>query len=170
MAPTCTNCGGNDFVWANELRTGKSGEGGIALRPRSESPIGARVCRTCGHADLFLRDLSLVHQTHLWRPGEFVPIPRPQNPTHPHHHSAPAPPPPPPPVAEPAPAPEPAAPPAPAPVASPEPEPGPAAPEPPAEPEAPMPTPEPVAAKPKTARRRGSRAKASSDDAAPSSL
>ncbi|HZY92354.1 MAG TPA: hypothetical protein VFG07_06245 [Thermoplasmata archaeon] len=109
MAPTCTNCGGTDFVWANELKTGgMAGGGTLSLRPRGDIPLGTRICRTCGHAELFLRDLTLLHQPHTWRPGEFIPIvpkPKPAASTH-HAHTpaapeapaAPAPPPPEPPA------------------------------------------------------------------------
>ncbi|MCI4336418.1 MAG: hypothetical protein L3K17_04375 [Thermoplasmata archaeon] len=109
MAPTCTNCSGNDFVWANELKTagGMGSAGGLSLRPRGEVPLGARICRTCGHAELFLRDLALLHQPASWKPGEFIPIPHKPKaapaPAH-HPHSAPEAPAPP----EPAPTPTPA--------------------------------------------------------------
>ena len=173
MAPVCTNCNGTDFVWANDLKTGAMGAG-LSLRSRGEVPLGARICRTCGHAELFLRDLSILHQPHTWRPGEFVPIvAKPAaKPTEHHHHAEPAPAPAP--TAAPAPPPPP---PPPAPVASPPPpEPAPAAPEPTVE----MPPSEPVAdpaaastapadaaespaaetpAKAKPARRRSTRAK-----------
>ncbi|MCI4362384.1 MAG: hypothetical protein L3J77_04235 [Thermoplasmata archaeon] len=109
VAPTCSNCGASDFVWANELKTGSVGGGTLSLRSRGEIPLGTRICRVCGHADLFLRDLAILHQPHTWRPGEFVPItpkpvaPKPTAPTHPHAHAAPPPPPPPPAPAPPAP-------------------------------------------------------------------
>lgn len=73
MAPTCSNCGATDFVWAQEVKTGVPGSG-LSLRARGEVPMGTRICTGCGHADLFLRDLDLIHKPHLWRPGEFVPI------------------------------------------------------------------------------------------------
>ena len=73
MSPVCTNCNGSDFVWANELKTGMTGAS-LALRARGEVPLGARICRTCGHAELFLRDISILHQPHTWRQGEFIPI------------------------------------------------------------------------------------------------
>ena len=72
MAPTCSNCAGTEFVWANEVKTGTGG--GLSLRPKGEIPIGTRICKTCGHADLFLHDLSLLKNPHLWMPGEFYPI------------------------------------------------------------------------------------------------
>jgi hypothetical protein len=75
VAPTCTNCGANDFLWANELKTGMTGGGSLSLRSRGEVPLGARICRQCGHAELFLRDLTILHHPHTWRPGEFIPIP-----------------------------------------------------------------------------------------------
>ena len=76
MAPTCSNCGGIEFVWSNELKTGTglSGTGTLSLRPRGEIPLGTRICRSCGHADLFLRDLTILQKPHTWRPGEFIPI------------------------------------------------------------------------------------------------
>jgi hypothetical protein len=108
LAPTCSNCGASDFVWANELKTGNLSGGTLSLRSRGEIPLGTRICRTCGHADLFLRELSILQQPHLWRPGEFIPItPKPAAPkpapTHPHAHPPAAPPPPPPPTPAPAP-------------------------------------------------------------------
>jgi hypothetical protein len=117
VAPVCSNCNGSDFVWANELKTGMTGAS-LSLRSRGEVPLGTRICRTCGHADLFLRDISILHQPHNWRPGEFVPIvpkstgpkaptPAPSTPSAP--PSMPPPPPPPPPP-EPEPVPEPPAP------------------------------------------------------------
>jgi hypothetical protein len=102
LPPTCSNCGANEFVWANELKTGMTGGGTLSLRSRGEVPLGTRICRTCGHADLFLRDLSILHQPHTWRPGEFVPItpkaapPKPAPVTHAHPAPPPSPPPPPP--------------------------------------------------------------------------
>lgn len=74
MAPVCSNCGSSDFVWANDLKTGLTGSGGLSLRSRGEIPLGTRICRSCGHADLFLRDITVLHQPHTWRPGEFIPI------------------------------------------------------------------------------------------------
>ncbi|HYK93390.1 MAG TPA: hypothetical protein VEY07_05035 [Thermoplasmata archaeon] len=132
MAPTCTNCGGTDFVWANELKTGggMSGGGTLSLRPRGEIPLGTRICRACGHAELFLRDLTLLHQPHTWRAGEFIPIVPKSKPATPEHHGHSAPPPPPPPPPEPTPVEA-------MPVESP--------PSPPAAPPAPEPEPSPVA-------------------------
>jgi hypothetical protein len=71
----CSNCGGNDFVWAENLKTGGIGRGGLSLRSGGELAIGTRVCRGCGHADLFVKDPTVLRQPHTWRPGEFVPIP-----------------------------------------------------------------------------------------------
>ncbi|MGI0131925.1 MAG: hypothetical protein ACREDK_02335 [Thermoplasmata archaeon] len=93
MAPTCSNCGGNEFVWSNELKTGTgfSGTGTLSLRARGEIPLGTRICRSCGHADLFLRDLTILQKPHTWRPGEFIPIqsrPRHAAPTSPHATTA----------------------------------------------------------------------------------
>ncbi|MFZ0891737.1 MAG: hypothetical protein WAN77_04970, partial [Thermoplasmata archaeon] len=89
MAPVCSNCGASDFVWANELKTGSLGSGTLSLRPRGELAMGTRICRSCGHADLFLKDPSVLKAPHTWRPGEFVPIhPRP-SPAPTHSHSAP---------------------------------------------------------------------------------
>jgi hypothetical protein len=108
VPPTCSNCGANDFVWANELKTGMTGGGTLSLRSRGEIPFGTRICRTCGHADLFLRDLAILRQPHNWRPGEFVPItpkPAPAKPPAAHAHPPPAPAPPPPPPEAPPPAP-----------------------------------------------------------------
>jgi hypothetical protein len=72
--PKCSNCGASDFVWASRVRSGLTGVGGLALRGRREGEIGTRVCRACGHADLFVRDLWLLQAPHLWKPGEFVPM------------------------------------------------------------------------------------------------
>ncbi|MCI4347914.1 MAG: hypothetical protein L3J97_04765 [Thermoplasmata archaeon] len=155
MAPTCSNCGASDFVWANELKTGLTGGGTLSLRPRGEIPVGTRICRACGHADLFLRELGILHQPNLWRPGEFIPIapkPAPAAAHHTAHHtSKPAaeaapPPPPSPPPREVAPPPPPPPPPPeppmePSPPPAPEPTPPMAEPEPMADPE-PAPTPE----------------------------
>ncbi|MCI4323416.1 MAG: hypothetical protein L3K03_05275 [Thermoplasmata archaeon] len=75
MAPVCTNCGSTDFVWAGELKTGgKISPGNLSLRGGGELPLGTRICRACGHADLFLRDVTILKAPHHWRPGEFVPI------------------------------------------------------------------------------------------------
>ncbi|HZY70018.1 MAG TPA: hypothetical protein VFF67_03450 [Thermoplasmata archaeon] len=155
VAPTCSNCGASDFVWANELKTGLTGGGTLSLRPRGEIPLGTRICRACGHADLFLRELGVLHQPHLWRPGEFIPIAPKGSATGPSHHSshapakpaapapiAPPPLPPAPPIAPPVPI---AAPPPPPPPPPPAPEPAPASPPMPEEPE---PVPAPPAAEP----------------------
>ncbi len=76
--PVCSNCGGNDFVWAENLKTGTIGRGTLSLRSGGELAIGTRVCRGCGHADLFVKDPTILRQPHTWKPGEFVPItPRP---------------------------------------------------------------------------------------------
>jgi hypothetical protein len=164
VAPVCSNCSGTDFVWANELKTGMTGGGSLSIRARGDLPLGTRICRSCGHADLFLRDISILHQPHLWRPGEFIPIVA-KSSAKPVTHHAPEPTP----VAAAAP---PEAPPAPTPVAPPPPppppEPAPAPePEPMPEPEAP-PVAEPaepvaegaVAEKPKAARRKSAKSKA----------
>jgi hypothetical protein len=94
VTPTCTNCGSNDFVWANEVKTGGSGlmqgSGVLSLRPRGEIPLGTRICRSCGHAELFLRDLKILNSPAHWRPGEFVPITVP-SPHKPHHGGHPEP-------------------------------------------------------------------------------
>ena len=139
MAPVCSNCNGTDFVWSNELKTGMTGGGTLSLRARGEIPLGTRICRTCGHADLFLRDISILHQQHNWRPGEFIPIvskpvvkpaPAAHHAGSAHHEPSeaapmPTPPaPPPPPVYTPAPAPF-SEPPAPMPPPPPDPEPTP---------------------------------------------
>ncbi len=168
MAPTCTNCGGSDFVWANELKTGgMTGGGTLSLRPRGEVPLGTRICRTCGHAELFLRDLSLLHQPHTWRAGEFIPIAPKPKPTAPTHHGHAPPPPPEPPATAPAPPPPPPPAPVPPPVAPPAPPPPPPEPEPVASPEpvaAEVSEPaaaaeEPPAPKPRAPRRRTTRSK-----------
>jgi hypothetical protein len=118
LAPTCSNCGGSEFVWANEVKTGTPGAG-LSLRTRGEAPIGTRICQGCGHADLFLRDLDLIHKPHLWRPGEFVPIPAkrrepvPEAPSPPGPFPSPVPLPTPDPIAVPAPLASPAPPPEP---------------------------------------------------------
>lgn len=77
---TCTNCGASDFVWSDGLRAGLTGAGGLTLRGRKEAGLGVRICRSCGHADLFLRDTTLMRSPHLWREGEFVPITIPARP------------------------------------------------------------------------------------------
>src|SRR5580658_7414844 len=77
VAPVCSNCGASDFVWANDLKTGSIGGGTLSLRSRGELSIGTRICRSCGHADLFLKDPSILKMPHTWKPGEFVPIPAP---------------------------------------------------------------------------------------------
>ncbi|MFY9717017.1 MAG: hypothetical protein WAK40_03665 [Thermoplasmata archaeon] len=75
LAPVCSNCNASDFVWVNELRTGTMGGGSLSIRSRGELSLGTRLCRNCGHADLFLKDPSVLRMPHTWRPGEFVPIP-----------------------------------------------------------------------------------------------
>ncbi len=119
LAPVCSNCGGGEFVWVNDLRTGSIGRGSLSIRSGGELSLGTRICRGCGHADLFLKDPSILRMPHQWRPGEFVPIPgRPSSPPPPSPSptspSTPAPvPPPPEPVPAPAPPPVAEAPPAP---------------------------------------------------------
>jgi hypothetical protein len=179
LTPMCTNCGASDFVWANDLKTGGLGGGSLSLRSRGELSLGTRICRACGHADLFLKDPAILKMPHTWKPGEFTPItPRPAAPP-PHHasHSETIPP------AEPVPSlvpptlPEPpfaSAPPAPPPPArySPAPSEEPPAPSsPPAVPESPPPMAAPPPPPPeeggrKQGRRRGSRTK-SSDETPP---
>ncbi|MFZ0830435.1 MAG: hypothetical protein WAN40_04790, partial [Thermoplasmata archaeon] len=87
MAPKCTNCGSSDLVWAPEVKSGTIGSGSISLRGRGELPLGARICRQCGHAELFLHDLSVVRNPSAWRPGEFTII---QATGHHHHGQGPA--------------------------------------------------------------------------------
>lgn len=90
LAPVCSNCGASDFVWANDLKTGGLGGGSLSLRSRGELSLGTRICRSCGHADLFLKDPAILRMPHTWRPGEFTPItPRPA--AAPPHHAAAAP-------------------------------------------------------------------------------
>lgn len=183
MAPVCTNCGSTDFVWAGELKTGgRLSAGQLSLRHGGELPLGTRICRTCGHADLFLRDTRILQAPHEWKPGEFVPIrtqpppatsppTRPIAPTPavpmPLPEPAPtlAPPPPPPTAPEPPMAPTPTMSSEPAPEGAPPPadEPTPA----PDSPAAPAPTLESPAEPPKAksvSRRRSSKAKKSSDE------
>lgn len=75
MAPTCTNCGGTEFVWADELKTGGTlARGPLSIRVGGELPLGTRICRACGHADLFLRNVQILQTPHHWKPGEFTPI------------------------------------------------------------------------------------------------
>ncbi len=69
----CSNCGGSEFVWADAVRTGFVGRGKLALRSRGELALGTRICRTCGHADLFLRDPTILKEPHRWKEGEFRP-------------------------------------------------------------------------------------------------
>ncbi len=84
MAPVCSNCGGTEFVWVNNLRTGTIGRGSLSIRSGGELSLGTRLCRGCGHADLFLKDPTILKTPHAWREGEFVPIPpRPTGPTGP---------------------------------------------------------------------------------------
>jgi len=122
VAPVCSNCGASDFVWANELKTGGIGGGSLSLRSRGELSLGTRICRSCGHADLFLKDPSVLRMPHTWKPGEFTPItPKPAvAATHHAGHAGGAAAPPP------APAPAPAA----APASAPAPKPAPAPPSP----------------------------------------
>ena len=104
--PVCSNCGGSDFVWADTLKTGTIGRGALSLRAGGELSLGTRVCRGCGHADLFVKDPTILRQPHTWRPGEFVPIPpRPGTAPRPTSPPAPAPVPasPPPPLTSPVP-------------------------------------------------------------------
>jgi hypothetical protein len=90
VAPICSNCGATDFVWANDLKTGTLGGGGLSLRSRGELALGTRICRACGHADLFLKDPAILRMPHTWRPGEFVPITPAPTPPATHHPSGPA--------------------------------------------------------------------------------
>jgi hypothetical protein len=162
VPPVCSNCGANDFVWANDLKTGSLGGGTLSLRSRGELAIGTRICKSCGHADLFLRDPSILRMPHTWKPGEFVPIPPTPVTSGPRGHSATEPhpsgastAPPSPPAAPLSPPPSPSAPPAP-PAASPPPPPPPSE-QPLIPPEAPpaavAPSDEPE--RPRGARRRG---------------
>ncbi len=96
--PVCSNCGGSDFVWAENVKTGGFGRTGLSLRSGGELALGTRVCRGCGHADLFVKDPTILRQPHTWRPGEFVPIPprsgtapKPSNPASPATPAPPAP-------------------------------------------------------------------------------
>jgi len=141
VPPVCSNCGASDFVWANDLKTGGLGGGSLSLRARGELSLGTRICRACGHADLFLKDPSILRMPHTWKPGEFTPIaPRPAAPAA-HHAAHPA--------ATPAPAPAPAPSPAtPAPVPAPAPSPFAPAPSTPQVPPAPPPPQEPAAVTP----------------------
>jgi len=93
VAPVCSNCGGMDFVWANDLKTGSLGGGSLSLRSRGELSLGTRICRACGHADLFLKDPSILRMPHTWRPGEFTPIVPRAPPAHQPAPPTPAPPP-----------------------------------------------------------------------------
>ena len=162
MAPVCSNCNSTDFVWANELKTGMTGGGSLSIRARGDLPLGTRICRTCGHADLFLRDISILHQPHLWRPGEFIPIVA-KTATKPPTHSTPATPAPvaapaPPAAAAPPPPPPPAPEPAPAVIETPAPAPPPSTAAPSEPTEAPVADAEP-AEKPKPARKRAARSR-----------
>jgi len=182
LAPVCTNCGATDFVWANDLKTGGLGGGSLSLRNRGELSLGTRICRACGHADLFLKDPSILKMPHTWKPGEFTPItPRASAPLS-HHGSRPETPTPTTPVAPTPYVPPPAAPVPPAPSATPTPS-GPAssmpapaetppsphavpdAPPPMAAPPPPPPPPEDGGRKP--GRRRGSKSKGGDPTAPP---
>lgn len=88
LAPVCNNCGASDFVWANDLKTGGIGGGSLSLRSRGELSLGTRICRACGHADLFMKDPSILRMPHTWKPGEFTPIASKPGPAH--HAAAPA--------------------------------------------------------------------------------
>jgi Domain of unknown function (DUF4352) len=72
VPPTCDNCGRGDFLWANEVR---SGSGALSLRPSGEISLGARICRFCGRAELFLHNTAILHRPQEWQANEFVPIP-----------------------------------------------------------------------------------------------
>ncbi len=72
--PVCSNCGSEEFVWTESLRTGSIGRGSLSLRSGGELPLGARICRGCGRADLFLKDLTVVRDPQKWAKGEFVPL------------------------------------------------------------------------------------------------
>ncbi|MHB8351766.1 MAG: hypothetical protein ACYDFT_03615 [Thermoplasmata archaeon] len=88
MAPICINCSGTEFVWAGELKTGgRFASGPLALRAGGELPLGTRICRSCGHAELFLRDVTVLQSPHHWRPGEFIPISAPAASAHGHHRT-----------------------------------------------------------------------------------
>ncbi len=126
--PVCSNCGAEEFVWVDSLRTGTIGIGTLSIRSGGALSLGTRICRACGHADLFLKDPAILRQPHTWREGEFVPIPSRSSP--PARGSAPPSPPPSPPTPAFAPVAS-AAPSAPAPPPAP-PEPGPALTSPPA--------------------------------------
>jgi len=85
------NCGATDFVWVNDIKTGSIGGGTLSLRARGELALGTRICRSCGHADLFLKDPAILQMPHTWKPGEFVPIPsRPSTPAPPHSSTSPS--------------------------------------------------------------------------------
>ena len=89
VPPVCSNCGASDFVWANDLKTGGGlGGGTLSLRARGELAMGTRICKSCGHADLFLKDPSILRMPHTWKPGEFVPIPAAPSPSAHHGHHA----------------------------------------------------------------------------------
>ena len=73
--PVCVNCGGGDFVWADSLHTGGLGRRTLSLRARGDLPLGTRVCRGCGHADLFLKDVSVLKELSPGTTGDFQPLP-----------------------------------------------------------------------------------------------
>lgn len=79
--PVCTNCGSEEFLWTDAVRTGSLTRSSLALRPGGELALGARLCRGCGHADLFVKDVAILRDPQRWSPGEFVVVP-PGTPSH----------------------------------------------------------------------------------------
>lgn len=98
MPPVCTNCGSGEFVWTDDIYTGTLAGGSISLRPRGQLSLGARVCRSCGMANFFLIDVSILRNPQAWAPGEFTvirsradpPTPKPAQPS-PSPHPTPPP-------------------------------------------------------------------------------
>jgi hypothetical protein len=64
--PACPHCGGNDFVWTNAVRAGRFGRASVLLRSGRAVPLETRICRGCGHADLFVAEPGAVAPGDLW--------------------------------------------------------------------------------------------------------
>lgn len=73
--PVCVNCGGGDFLWLDTLRTGGFGNKTLSLRSKGALPLGTRICRGCGHADLFLKDPSVLKDITIGKDPEFRSVP-----------------------------------------------------------------------------------------------
>lgn len=74
--PACTNCGGEEFVWADSVGTGTFARSPLSLRRRGELGFRSRVCVGCGRAELFVKDVGVLKDPARWAPGEFQSIPK----------------------------------------------------------------------------------------------